>query len=50
MSDELLFEDFSAAIQTVAPRPLEGCEACRACGIWLLRSKNPPNPAEGNTR
>lgn len=50
MSDDPLFEDFSAAIQTVSARPLEGCEACRACAVWQLRSKHLPNPAEGNTR
>lgn len=50
MSDDLLFEDFSAAMQNVAPRRLEGCEACRACAIWQLRAKNLPNPAEGNNR
>jgi hypothetical protein len=50
MSDDLLFEDFSVAIESVAPRPLEGCEACRACAVWQLRSKNLSNLAEGNSR
>lgn len=49
-SAQLLVEDFSSALENVTGRPLEGCDACRACAIWQLRNKNSLNSAEGNNR
>lgn len=43
---DILIADFSAALENVTARPLEGCDACRACAMWQLRNKDFSNPAQ----
>lgn len=44
---DLIVADHSEELDRVRPRPLEGCDACRACALWSLRGKPSASSREG---
>lgn len=36
---DLVVADHSRELESLRPRALDGCDACRACALWNLKPK-----------